>query len=149
MPCRLTFAFMGHPLPAGLGHPHALLTAHGTTLRDAEAPGRRRPESRGPERSLCAWPPVLKAAAPAAPAAAGGPRWPEPSCGAENAPVGSNLTDGLFFLPGSNGGVPATVRGFGAVFTDVDLPDTTKIEFFNAANDLLLSSFVEPGTGAD
>jgi len=65
------------------------------------------------------------------------------------APVGSNLTDGLFFLPGSNGGVPATVRGFGAVFTDVDLPDTTKIEFFNAANGLLLSSFVEPGTVAD
>lgn len=31
----------------------------------------------------------------------------------------------------------------------MDLPDTTKIEFFNAANDLLLSSFVEPGTGAD
>jgi len=65
------------------------------------------------------------------------------------APVDSNTTDGLFFLPGSNGTVPATVSGFGAVFTDVDLPDTTQIEFFDAAGDLLFSSFVEPGTVPD
>jgi len=65
------------------------------------------------------------------------------------APVDSNITDGLFFLPGSNGTVPATVSGFGAVFTDVDLPDTTQIEFFNAAGALLFSSFVEPGTVSD
>jgi hypothetical protein len=38
-------------------------------------------------------------------------------------PVGSNRTEALFFIPGSNGGTPATVRGFGAVFTGVDLPD--------------------------
>jgi len=65
------------------------------------------------------------------------------------APVGSNITDGLFFLPGSNGTVPAIVSGFGAVFTDVDLPNTTQIEFFNAADTLLFSSFVEPGTVSD
>jgi hypothetical protein len=65
------------------------------------------------------------------------------------APVDSNIIDGLFFLPGSNGTVPATVSGFGAVFTDVDLPDTTQIEFFDAAGDLLFSSFVEPGTVPD
>jgi hypothetical protein len=47
-------------------------------------------------------------------------------------PVGSNITDGTFFLPGTAGGVPATVSGFGAVFTDVDLADTTRIEFFDA-----------------
>ena len=35
-------------------------------------------------------------------------------------PAGSNITDGLFFLPGTNGGTRATVTGFGAVFTDVD-----------------------------
>jgi hypothetical protein len=35
-------------------------------------------------------------------------------------PVGSNITDAWFFVPGTNGGAPATVRGFGAVFTDVD-----------------------------
>jgi PEP-CTERM motif len=65
------------------------------------------------------------------------------------APVGSNITDGLFFLPGTNGTVPATVSGFGAVFTDVDLPDTTQIEYFNDAGNLLFSRFVEPGIGAD
>jgi len=37
-------------------------------------------------------------------------------------PVGSNFTDGRFFIPGTNGAEPATVRGFGAVFTDVDRP---------------------------
>src|SRR5438094_8455761 len=38
-------------------------------------------------------------------------------------PVGSNITEALFFLPGTNGTVPATVTGFGAIFTDVDQPD--------------------------
>ena len=38
-------------------------------------------------------------------------------------PVGSNLTEAWFFVPGTNGDDPATVRGFGAVFTDVDEPD--------------------------
>ena len=38
-------------------------------------------------------------------------------------PVGSNVTDGSFFVPGTNGASPATVSAFGAVFTDVDLPD--------------------------
>ncbi len=37
-------------------------------------------------------------------------------------PVGSNITEAFFFVPGTNGGVPATVSGFGAVFTDVDRP---------------------------
>lgn len=31
-------------------------------------------------------------------------------------PVGSNVTDVLFFLPGSNGAEAATVSGFGAAF---------------------------------
>jgi hypothetical protein len=64
-------------------------------------------------------------------------------------PAASIITDGLFFLPGSNGTIPATVSGFGAVFTDVDLADTTEIEFFNAAGGLLFSSFVEPGTAPE
>ena len=38
-------------------------------------------------------------------------------------PVGSNITEASFFIPGTNGTAPATVRGFGAVFTDVDQPD--------------------------
>jgi hypothetical protein len=46
-------------------------------------------------------------------------------------PLGSNITDGAFFLPGSGGTVPATVRGFGVVFTDVDLEGSTSLEFFD------------------
>jgi MYXO-CTERM domain-containing protein len=63
-------------------------------------------------------------------------------------PVGSNITDVFFFLPGSGGAIPATVSGFGAVFTDVDLASTTQIQFFDT-NGLLFSSFVTPGTVSD
>jgi hypothetical protein len=78
-------------------------------------------------------------------------------------PVGSNVTDALFFIPGTNGTVPATVRGFGAVFTDVDQPDgrgpgakrgnrgaSTLIEYFDQNGRLLFSSFVpaSPGNGS-
>ena len=77
-------------------------------------------------------------------------------------PVGSNITDALFFLPGSSGSVPATVSGFGAVFTDVDQPDgsgpgekhgnrgaSTLVEYFGINGELLFSSFVpaSPGDG--
>ena len=63
-------------------------------------------------------------------------------------PVGSNITDGSFFLPGSNGLFPATVSGFGAVFSDVDLANSTQIQFFGTSG-LLYSSFVAPGTVAN
>jgi hypothetical protein len=78
-------------------------------------------------------------------------------------PVGSNITEALFFRPGSNGTVPATVSGFGAVFTDVDQPDgsgpgekrgnrgaSTLMEFFGVNGELLFSSFVpaSPGDGS-
>ena len=77
-------------------------------------------------------------------------------------PVGSNITEALFFIPGSNGNMPASVSGFGAVFTDVDQPDgsgpgskhgnrraSTLVEFFSADGQLLFSSFVpaSPGNG--
>src|SRR6266699_36204 len=77
-------------------------------------------------------------------------------------PVGSNITDTLFFLPGSTGSVPPTVTGFAAVFTDVDQPDgsgpgtkrgnrksSTLVEFFGVDGQLLYSSFVpaSPGDG--
>src|SRR5690348_11221737 len=77
-------------------------------------------------------------------------------------PVGSNITDAFFFLPGSNGNIPATVSGFGAVFTDVDQPDgsgpgekhgnrraSTLLEFFGVNGELLFSSYVpaSPGDG--
>ena len=78
-------------------------------------------------------------------------------------PVGSNITNALFFLPGFNGTVPATVRGFGVVFTDVDQPDgsgpdkkqgnrraSTLITLFDADGQLLFSSFApaSPGDGS-
>ena len=77
-------------------------------------------------------------------------------------PVGSNITEALFFIPGSNGTVPATVRAFGAVFTDVDQPDgsgpggkqgnrhaSTLIEYFDQHGRVIFSSFVpaSPGDG--
>jgi hypothetical protein len=75
-------------------------------------------------------------------------------------PVGSNITEALFFIPGTNGATPATVRGFGAVFTDVDQPDgsgpgtkrgnrgaSTLIEYFGVDNKVLFSSFVPASPG--
>jgi hypothetical protein len=42
--------------------------------------------------------------------------------------VGTNAYDVLFFVPGSS--APATTSAFGAVFADVDLANTTSLEFF-------------------
>jgi hypothetical protein len=47
------------------------------------------------------------------------------------APVGSNVTDGSFSIPGTGGAVAAGVRGFGAVFSDVDLAGATTIQYFD------------------
>jgi hypothetical protein len=82
-------------------------------------------------------------------------------------PVGSNITEAVFFQPGTNGATPATVTGFGAVFTDVDQPDgsqkhgdytdvgqpdggSTLLKYFDAEGKLLFSSFVpaSPGDGS-
>jgi hypothetical protein len=57
--------------------------------------------------------------------------------------VGSNISDTTFFLPGSNGGIPASVSAFGAVFSDVDLANTTTMEFFNPFG-TSLGSFAVP-----
>lgn len=63
-------------------------------------------------------------------------------------PMGSNITQGLFFIPGTNGGTPAEVSGFGAVFTNVETPDTTKIDYFDPNGNLLTERFAPTGTGA-
>lgn len=55
--------------------------------------------------------------------------------------LGSNILDVNFFIPGS--GVPASVSGFGAVFTDVDLPMSTSLEFFDP-NGVSLGIFFAP-----
>jgi len=61
-------------------------------------------------------------------------------------PVGSNITDGLFFIPGTTGGTAAEVSGFGAVFTDVDSATSTKIDYFDRNGNLLAERFVAAGT---
>ena len=74
-------------------------------------------------------------------------------------PIGSNVTDVDFFVPGG-GNVRATTRAFAAVFTDVDQPDgsgpgekrgnrksSTLIEFFGVNGELLFSSFVPASPG--
>jgi hypothetical protein len=76
--------------------------------------------------------------------------------------IGSNVTDTSFFIPGTAGATSAATRGFGVVFTDVDLPDgsgpgtkrgnrkaSTLIEYFAADGSLLYSSFApaSPGDG--
>ena len=53
------------------------------------------------------------------------------------APVGSNITDGAFSIPGTGGAVAAGVTGFGAVFSDVDLADTTTIQYFDTSGNSL------------
>src|SRR5262249_18323050 len=71
-----------------------------------------------------------------------------------------NRTDVEFFVPGSQGGVAATVSGFGAVFADVDQPagdgfigrfeslrSGTRIEFLDTYGDVLFSSKVPASPG--
>lgn len=55
--------------------------------------------------------------------------------------IGSNIVDVNFFVPGSNN--PATVTGFGSVFTDVGLANTTSIQYFNS-NNVSLGTFFVP-----
>lgn len=64
-------------------------------------------------------------------------------------PLGSNITDVTFYTPGSNGAIEATVSAFGAVFSDVDLPFVTSLQFFDMADILLQTSYVSPGTEPD
>ncbi len=52
-------------------------------------------------------------------------------------PLDSNITDATFSLPGSGGAVPATVSGFGVVFTDVDLATSSSLQFFDAQGNSL------------
>jgi hypothetical protein len=59
--------------------------------------------------------------------------------------IGSNIVDVNFFIPGSS--TPALTQGFGAVFTDVDLPNTTSLMFFGANNQPLGTFFVPSAVG--
>src|SRR6266513_571657 len=62
--------------------------------------------------------------------------------------LNSTITENLFFVPSGTPGVnsiePATVKGFGVVFTDVNVANSTKIEYFGVAGNLLFSRHVLP-----
>jgi hypothetical protein len=77
-------------------------------------------------------------------------------------PIGSNVTQVEFSVPGSNGNTPATSTGFGVVFTDVDSPDgsaprnhtgnrqaSTLIEYYGTRGELLFTGNApaSPGDG--
>ena len=57
-------------------------------------------------------------------------------------PIGTTVMEVNFLIPGTD--IPATVNGFGAIFMDVDLPDSTKIDYFDEDGNLLLSEFADP-----
>ena len=61
------------------------------------------------------------------------------------AALDSSLMEVLFFVPGTT--IPATTRGFGAVFTDVDRDDSTKIEYFDVNGMRLAGEFVPRAKG--
>jgi hypothetical protein len=56
-------------------------------------------------------------------------------------PIGSNIVDMVFRVPGSD--TPALTRGFGAVYTDVDIASNTAFEYFDI-NGTSLGTFDTP-----
>ncbi|HMU29669.1 MAG: hypothetical protein KF854_11375 [Nitrospira sp.] len=60
--------------------------------------------------------------------------------------IDSNIVDVKFFVPGTT--QAANVRGFGSVFTDVDLLGPTTVEFFDMNNNLLSKQTVLNTPGA-
>jgi hypothetical protein len=61
--------------------------------------------------------------------------------------LGSNVMDVDFFVPGTTN--PATTNGFGAIFSDVDLANTTSIELFDTHSNSLGTFFVPATTGSE
>jgi hypothetical protein len=59
--------------------------------------------------------------------------------------LGSNVVDVNFFVPGTT--TPAFTTGFGAAFSDIDLANTTSIQFFDLANVSLGTVFAPSITG--
>ena len=61
-------------------------------------------------------------------------------------PIGTTTTRIRFFEPGTN--QPATVKGFGAVFTDVDRGGSSRVELYDQWNNRLWGKDVLTGTTA-
>lgn len=60
--------------------------------------------------------------------------------------LGSTITDVTFFVPGTTS--PALTRGFGAIFSDVDLAAVTSIQYFDQ-NNVSLGIFPVPGSAGN
>ena len=61
--------------------------------------------------------------------------------------MGNNITEITFKVPGTN--IDAFIKGFGVVFTDVDVANSTSIAYFTATKSLgLFNSPVRTGTGS-
>ena len=58
----------------------------------------------------------------------------------------STITDVRFFVPGTN--TAALTRGFGSIFSDVDLANTTSIQFFDALDNSMGTFFAPNVVGA-
>jgi len=56
--------------------------------------------------------------------------------------IDGNVVDIFFFVPGTT--TPASVDAFGAVFSDVDLPNTTELRLFGINGELLHQDFIQP-----
>jgi len=61
-------------------------------------------------------------------------------------PIGTNVMGIRFFVPGTT--TAATVKGFGAVFTDVDRGGTTKLEFLDRSGKVIFETFAPRGAQA-
>ena len=57
--------------------------------------------------------------------------------------IGSNIVDVIFVLPGTD--TPGLTNGFASVFSDVDLGNTTSIQYYGASNQPLAEDFALPG----
>jgi hypothetical protein len=64
-------------------------------------------------------------------------------------PLDSNILEATFSQPGSGGAIPATIAGFGAVFSDVDLANTTQLEFFDLGGSSLGVHYAPQDTVVD
>ena len=61
--------------------------------------------------------------------------------------IGSNISDTNFFLPGTT--TPASTSAFGVVFSDVDLANTTTVQYFSTEGGSLGTFNVPGGIGSE